>query len=252
MAEENSDQSPGCNRERWAQFSATSWTNLLMARQGDGQQSEAALEKLCRSYWYPLYAHVRRRGFDADQAQDLTQDFFFRILRENYLGSVDRTKGKFRSFLLAALDHFLLDQRKRANALKRGGGQIIISLDEEDAEGRFQNEPSVEMSAEKLFTRQWFLTLYEQVLAQLREEFIRSKKGEQFEVLRVFLTDDTGFRDYAAPAAQLGMSTNAVAVAVHRMRDRCRELMYAEIARTVASPDELESEVRHLLATLER
>lgn len=249
---DTSDQSPGFDRDRWAQFSATSWTNLQMAHQGNPAQAEAALEKLCRSYWYPLYAHVRRRGFDADQAQDLTQDFFQRILRENYLGSADRTKGKFRSFLLAALDHFLLDQRKRANAQKRGGGQVIISLDDEDAETRFQNEPAIEMSPEKLFTRQWFLTLYDQVLKELREEFIRSKKVEQFDVLKAFLTDDTGFRDYAEPAAKLGMSTNAVAVAVHRMREKCRELMYVEIAKTVASPDEMESEVRHLLTTLER
>lgn len=249
---DTNDQSPGIDRDRWAQFSATSWTNLLMARQGSPAQAEAALEKLCQSYWYPLYAHVRRRGFDADQAQDLTQDFFHRILRENYLGSADRTKGKFRSFLLAALDHFLLDQRKRANAQKRGGGQVIISLDDEDAEARFQNEPAIEMSPEKLFTRQWFLTLYDQVLKQLREDCVKSGKQEQFDVLKAFLTDDTGFRDYAEPAAKLGITTNAVAVAVHRLREKCRELMYAEIARTVASPDEMESEVRHLLTTLER
>lgn len=247
-----SDQAPGFDRDRWSQFTATSWTNLIQAREGNPAQAEAALEKICRRYWYPLYAHVRRRGFDADQAQDLTQDFFFRIIRENYLGSVDRTKGKFRSFLLAALDHFLLDQRKRANAQKRGGGQVIISLDDEEAETRYQNEPAVEMSPEKLFTRQWFLTLYEAVLKTLREEFVGAKKEAQFEALRPFLTDDTGFRDYAQPASQLGMSTNAVAVAVHRMRDRCRELMYEEIARTVASPEEMESEIRHLLATLER
>lgn len=240
------------DRDRWAQFSATSWTNLLVARQGNSAESDAALEKLCRSYWYPLYAHVRRRGFDPDTAQDLTQDFFHRILRENYLGSADRTKGKFRSFLLAALDHFLLDQRKRANAQKRGGGQVIISLDDQDAEGRYQNEPSVDLSPERLFTRQWFLTLYDQVLAQLRDDCIAAGKGPQFEVLKTFLTDDTGFRDYAEPALKLGMTTNAVAVAVHRLRERCRELMYVEIARTVAGPEEMESEVRHLLATLER
>ncbi len=249
---ETSDKSPGIDRDRWAQFSATSWTNLIAARQGDTVAGEAALEKLCRSYWYPLYAHVRRRGFDPDLAQDLTQDFFFRIIRENYLGSADRTKGKFRSFLLAALDHFLLDQRKRANAQKRGGGQTIISLDDEDPEGRFLNEPAVDMSPEKIFTRQWFLTLYDEVLSQLRDECVAAGKGAQFDVLKVFLTDDTGFRDYAEPAALLGMSTNAVAVAVHRLREKCRDLMYAEIARTVASPEELESEVRHLLATLER
>ena len=249
---DTSDQSPGIDRERWAQFSATSWTNLLMARQGNSAEAEAALEKLCRRYWYPLYAHVRRRGFDADQAQDLTQDFFYRVLRENYLGAVDRTKGKFRSFLLAALDHFLLDQRKRARAQKRGGGQIIISLDDEEAENRFQNEPAADMPPEKLFTRQWFLTLYDEVLKELKEDFKAAGKEKQFDTLRVFLTDDTGFRDYAEPAAKLGMSTNAVAVAVHRMRERCRELMHAEIARTVAGPEEMESEIKHLLATLER
>lgn len=249
---ETSDKSPGIDRDRWAQFSATSWTNLLAARQKDTAAGEAALEKLCQRYWYPLYAHVRRRGFDADIAQDLTQDFFYRIIRENYLGSADRTKGKFRSFLLAALDHFLLDQRKRANAQKRGGGQVLISLDDEDPETRFQSEPAVDMSPEKIFTRQWFLTLYDQVLRQLREDCVAAGKVAQFDALKAFMTDDTGFRDYAEPAARLGMSTNAVAVAVHRMREKCRELMYEEIARTVASPDELESEVRHLLATLER
>ena len=249
---ETSDKSPGIDRDRWAQFSATSWTNLIAARQADKVAGEAALEKLCRSYWYPLYAHVRRRGFDPDSAQDLTQDFFFQIIRKNYLGSADRTKGKFRSFLLAALDHFLLDQRKRANAQKRGGGQTIISLDDEDPEGRFLNELAVDMSPEKIFTRQWFLTLYDKVLSQLRDDCVAAGKGVQFDVLKAFLTDDTGFRDYTEPAALLGMSTNAVAVAVHRLREKCRDLMYAEIARTVACPEELESEVRHLLATLER
>ncbi|MBM3846044.1 MAG: sigma-70 family RNA polymerase sigma factor [Verrucomicrobia bacterium] len=224
----------------------------MTARQGNTAEAEAALERLCKRYWYPLYAHVRRRGFDPDLAQDLTQEFFHRILKENYLGSADRTKGKFRSFLLAALDHFLLDERKRANAQKRGGGQVIISLDDEDAEGRYQNEPASDTSPEKLFVRQWFLTLYDQVLRQLKDDFEHAGKGRQFEVLKVFLTDDTGFRDYAAPAAELGMTANAVAVAVHRMRDRCRDLMHVEIARTVASPEEMESEIRHLLATLER
>jgi RNA polymerase sigma-70 factor (ECF subfamily) len=233
-----------------AQFEATSWTNLLAARQQDSPEADAALEKLCRTYWYPLYAHVRRRGFDATQAEDLTQEFFYRILKENFLGAADRTKGKFRSFLLASLDNFLNEQRRQASAQKRGGGRVISSLDAGDAEHRYLQEPAADLSPEKLFTRRWFLTLHEEVLTRLQEEANAggTSKAAQFERLKQFLTGDTGFGDYGQLAAELKLTPNAVAVAVHRLRARCQELWREEIARTVAGPEEIDGEIRHLRA----
>jgi RNA polymerase sigma-70 factor (ECF subfamily) len=235
---------------RRAQFEATSWTNLLAARQQGSPEAEAALEKLCRTYWYPLYAHVRRRGYDATQAEDLTQEFFYRILKENFLGAADRTKGKFRSFLLASLDNFLNEQRRQAGAQKRGGGRVLLSLDAQQAEQRYLQEPAADAAPDKLFTRRWFLTLHEEVLARLQAE-AKSAGGvraAQFDRLKPFLTGDTGFGDYAQVAAELKITPNAVAVAVHRLRARCQELWREEIARTVASPEEVDGEIRHLRA----
>jgi RNA polymerase sigma-70 factor (ECF subfamily) len=241
--------SPG-ELPRRAQFEATSWTNLLAARQSGSPGAEAALEKLCRTYWYPLYAHVRRRGFDAAQAEDMTQEFFYRILKENFLGAADRTKGKFRSFLLASLDNFLNEQRRQAGAQKRGGGRVLLSLDAGDAEQRYLHEPTADLSPEKQFTRRWFLTLHEEVLARLQAEATAAGAGRaaQFERLKPFLTGDTGFGDYGQVAAELKLTPNAVAVAVHRLRTRCQELWREEIARTVASPEEVDGEIRHLRA----
>jgi RNA polymerase sigma-70 factor (ECF subfamily) len=245
----DSEQTPPGPLPHRAQFEATSWTNLLAARQQGSPGADAALEKLCRTYWYPLYAHVRRRGFDATQAEDMTQEFFYRILRENFLGAADRTKGKFRSFLLASLDNFLNEQRRQAGAQKRGGGHVLHSLDAQQAEQRYLQEPATDVSPEKIFTRRWFLTLHEEVLARLQAEAAaHAGRAAQFDRLKQFLTGDTGFGDYAQVAAELNLTPNAVAVAVHRLRARCQQLWREEIARTVAGPEEIDGEIRHLRA----
>jgi len=246
----DTEHTPSGEAVRRGQFAATSWTNIIAARQQGSPEAAAALEKLCRDYWYPLYAHVRRRGFDPHQAEDMNQEFFYRILKENFLGAADRTKGRFRSFLLASLDNFLNEERRHARAQKRGGGQIILSLDAAQAEERYAQEPATELSPEKIFTRRWFLALHEQVIAQMSEDAKATGKAALFDRLKAFLTGDTGFGDYAGVAAELNMTPNAVAVAVHRLRARCQELWRAEIARTVASPEEIDGEIRHLLAEL--
>jgi RNA polymerase sigma-70 factor (ECF subfamily) len=244
----DSEQTPPGQLPHRAQFEATSWTNLMAARQQGSPGADAALEKLCRTYWYPLYAHVRRRGFDATQAEDMTQEFFYRILKENFLGAADRTKGKFRSFLLASLDNFLHEQRRQAGAQKRGGGKTLFSLDAGDAEQRYLQEPAADLTPEKLFTRRWFLTLHEEVLARLQSEAEDAGKAAQFDRFKQFLTGDTGFGDYAKMAEELKLTPNAVAVAVHRLRARCQQLWREEIARTVAGPEEIDGEIRHLRA----
>jgi RNA polymerase sigma-70 factor (ECF subfamily) len=231
-------------------FTTTHWSVILTAGRSDSPQAEAALEKLCRTYWYPLYAYVRRQGFAADDAQDLTQEFFARLLEKNYLGSVERQKGKFRSFLLASLNHFLSNERDRARAAKRGGGKAPISLDELAAEDLFSQEPVSTLSPEKSFEKRWAITLLDQALARVREESESSGKGRLFDRLKVFLAGEAGPRDYAAVAPDLGMTPNAIAVTVHRMRNSYREMVRREIANTVSSPDEIEDEMRHLFSAL--
>ncbi|HEV2207703.1 MAG TPA: sigma factor [Verrucomicrobiae bacterium] len=237
-------------REQW--FVTTSWTVVLTARQDDSAQAEAALETLCRAYWYPLYAFVRRQGYDLHQAQDLTQEFFARLLTKRYLDSVEREKGKFRSFLLAAMRHFLSNEWDRANAAKRGGGKQWISLDETTAEGRYQVEPASTLTPEQEFERLWAVAVLDQAYAKVQAEYAASGKGRMFEQLKAFLANGAGSGDYAAPAAELGMSANTVAVAVRRMRQRYRDLVRAEIANTVASPEEIDEEMRYLLTVLAR
>jgi DNA-directed RNA polymerase specialized sigma24 family protein len=231
-----------------AVFTNTHWSVVLAAGQGDTSQSAAALEKLCRTYWYPLYAYVRRQGQVPHDAQDLTQEFFARLLAGNYLQTVAREKGKFRSFLLAAMNHFLCDQRDRANAAKRGGGKVLILLDEEEAEGRYRADTSTPLSPDMIFEKRWATTLLQQAFEKLRQEFAASGKAEKFERLKVFLEDGTEPGDYAKLGSELGMAANTVAAAVHRLRERYRELVRAEIANTVARPEEIQEEMRHLFA----
>ena len=234
-------------RAKW--FTTTHWSVVLTARQGASPEADAALERLCRAYWYPLYAYVRQ-GHSPHDAQDLTQEFFARLLEKNYLASVDREKGKFRSFLLASLNHFLANERDRANAAKRGGGRVLISLDETVAEDLYRLEPSSNLSPEKDFEKRWAVALLDQAFVKVRDEFVAAGKGQIFERLKMFLADATGCGDYAALTAELGMSANAIAVVVRRMRQRYRELVRAEIANTVASPDEIDDEMGHLFAVL--
>ena len=232
-------------------FQTTHWSVVISAGQGTSLQSAEALERLCRTYWFPLYAYVRRRGYDAEEAKDLTQEFFLRLLQKQYLAHADHSKGHFRSFLLTALNHFLANDWRRAQAAKRGGGQPVISLDDPAAESRYALEPLSDLTPEKIYERRWALTLLDQALGRLGAEFAAAGRGPQFERLRGFLTTELGESRYAAVAAELGMTADAVGVAVHRLRHRYRELVREEIAHTVASPAEVEDEIRWLFAALE-
>ena len=234
-----------------ASFDTTRWSVVTAAGDRLSPNAAAALETLCRAYWYPLYAYVRRRGLSPLDAQDVTQEFFCRLIGKNYLESVDRSRGSFRSFLLASINHLLANEWDKARALKRGGGRQIISLDAEAAEGRFVQEPAAHDSPEKAFDRRWALTLLDRALACLRDEFAADGKLAQFDLLKVFLSDVAGDGDYSALAEPLRMEPGGVAVAVHRLRVRYREIVRAEIAQTVANEAELKAEMRHLFATLD-
>jgi RNA polymerase sigma-70 factor (ECF subfamily) len=211
-----------------------------------------ALNSLCRIYWYPLYAYVRRRGHGPHDAQDLTQAYFERLLTKEYLAQVDRSKGKFRSFLLASLNHFLADEWDRSRRQKRGGGAAFLSLDATTAEERYHLEPVDDLDAERIFERRWALTLFGHVLARLEDEFIAAGKRDHFRQLQGFLVGDRGSGSCAQTGAALGMSEGAVRVAIHRMRQRYGELIREEIAHTVSSPVEIDDEIRHLCEIMSR
>jgi RNA polymerase sigma-70 factor (ECF subfamily) len=223
---------------------------VLTASRQTSPQATEALEKLCRAYWYPLYAYVRRQGYGPNDAQDLTQGFFTRLLQKNYLAQADRQKGRFRSFLLATLKHFLSDERDKAKAQKRGGGQALISLDEQTAENRYRVEPPDVMSAEKLFERRWALTLLEQARARLREEYVAVGKTEFYDELKILETGEKSMVTYAELAVRLGTTESAIKSAVPRLRRRYAELVREEVAHTVNSPSEIDEEIRYLIAVI--
>jgi RNA polymerase sigma-70 factor (ECF subfamily) len=223
---------------------------VLSARDKQSPQSDQALEDLCRTYWCPLYAYVRRQGRSPHDAEDLTQGFFARLLQKDYLRSVAREKGRFRTFLLVALKRFLADEWDHARAQKRGGGTGCISLEAEAAERRYRFEPVEPLTPERVYERHWALTLLDVTLARVRREFDAAGKAEEFERLKVFLTSARGAAPYAKVASELGLSEGALRVAVHRLRRRFRDLFREEIAHTVADPAEIEEEVRHLMAVL--
>jgi RNA polymerase sigma-70 factor (ECF subfamily) len=234
-----------------ANFTPTHWSVVLAAAgQSDSTSSRDALEKLCRNYWVPIYAFVRRQGHSPHDSQDLTQEFFARLLEKNYLAEADRAKGRFRSFLLASLKHFLANERDKANAQKRGGGKVFISIDSDAVETAFGAELTQEATADKIFERRWALALLDQVLRRLREEYARDGKEKQFGQLKQTLTEASRSVPYAEIAARLGISEGAVKVAVHRLRQRYRELLRAEISDTVAGADEIEDEIRSLFTAL--
>jgi RNA polymerase sigma factor (sigma-70 family) len=231
-------------------FTATHWSVVMAVRQCDSTAAREALEKLCRTYWYPLYAFVRRQGYQPSDAEDLTQGFFERVIEKNYLQQVDRAKGRFRAFLLAALKHFLSDQRDRERAAKRGGGRPLLSLDTENAEKRYGLEPADTTTPEDLYERRWAAIVMEQARVRLREEYASARKGMLYYKLRVLETDDERSETYAEVAAQLGMTESGVKSAAQRMRQRYGELLREEIAHTVASPAEIDEELKHLLAVV--
>lgn len=234
-----------------AAFVTTHWTAVLTAGQcADTTQAQAALEKLCRAYWYPLYAYVRRCGHSPHDAQDLTQEFFARLLEKQWLADVAPEKGRFRTFLLVVLKRFLANEWDRTHAAKRGGRHGPVSLDTEVAETRYQAEPVPELPADRVYERRWALTLIEQTLARLRCSFADAGKADEFECLKVFLTADRAAITYADVAAQLGLNEGAARVAVHRLRRRFREIFREEVAHTVAAAEDADEEMWHLLAAL--
>ncbi len=223
---------------------------MLRAGTTDSASAAPALEQLCRNYWYPLYAFVRRKGHSPHDAQDLTQAFFARLLEKNYVAQADRERGRFRTFLLAALTHFLADEWDKARRLKRGGGREVISFDAASAEERYRLEPIDQLDAAKLYERRWVTTVFDQVLARLEKEFRDSGKGGLFDQLKGSLLAEEPALSYAAVGAQLSLTESAVKQAVHRMRRRYGELFREEIAQTVAGPGEVEEELKHLFAVL--
>ena len=231
-------------------FSTTNWSVVLAAGQDNFDRAAVALERLCRKYWYPVYAFIRRRGSDGYEAEDLTQAFFAHLLEKETLKKVNRQKGKFRSFLLASATNFLTNEWDKRQTLKRGGQNQIISLDEMAAEELYRHEPAGSLTPEKLFERRWAFTLVDQVLARLKEEYIAADKVLLFTKLEPGLTGEINPGLYAEWAVALDMSEGAVRVAVHRFRRRFGELLRSEIAHTVATPAEVDEELRHLFAAI--
>ncbi len=228
-------------------FTSTHWSVILEAANGE---SSAALEELCRTYWYPLYAYVRRRGYSPEDAEDLTQDFFAGLLARRGLETVSPLKGKFRSFLLASMNHMLADDWDRKNRLKRGGGQPILSFDAMAAEHRYALEPVDDRTAEKIFEHRWAVALVEQVLSRLNEEYGRKGREDLFKALQLFLTNDRADHDYRAAARQLGMTQDTVRVAVYRLRQEFGTLFRESVAQTLDPAENPETEMRHLLSVL--
>lgn len=231
-------------------FPVTHWTEIAAARREGSAAAAEALDRLCETYWYPIYAYIRRKGHSEADAKDIAQGFFFHVLERNLLGAADRTKGKFRSFLLGALNYFLANLREFESAQKRGGGSIILSLDEKVGEERYALEPADDLSPEKLFERRWALDLHDQAVRQLRADYQRQGKGALFEHLKVYLQDSADSGDYSAVAAALHMSPGAVTTAVNRLRGRYNEFITAEITRTVGAPDEVPGERRYIVELL--
>jgi RNA polymerase sigma factor (sigma-70 family) len=229
-------------------FATTHWSVVLHAGRSDTNRARDALENLCQVYWFPIYAYVRRRGRSPHDAQDLTQEFFARLLEQNWVAQADPERGRFRSFLLGALNHFLAKEWRKEHAQKRGGGIQIEHLDA--AEMRYGNEPVADTTPEQQFDRKWAVTLLDAVLQRLSVEFEHEDKAKVFELLKPCLVGAREAQPYATLSGALGMSEGALKVAVHRLRRRYRQLLREEVAQTVASPDEVEAEMRHLIGVL--
>jgi RNA polymerase sigma-70 factor (ECF subfamily) len=247
LPDRDSDSSRPGKRD-W--FASTHWSVVLAASHSDSTHQAAALEQLCRTYWYPLYLYIRRRGNGPEDAQDLTQEFFARLLAKQWLDGIEKNGSRFRSFLLSALNGFLANQYDRANAAKRVGDRQALSLDAEQAERRYLLEPVTNETPEKVFDRRWALTVLDRALTRLKDETAAAGKARQFEMLNPFLSREPETGEYAALAAEMNVSTGAVGVSVHRLRQRYRETVRAEIADTVANPAHVDGEMRELFAAL--
>jgi RNA polymerase sigma factor (sigma-70 family) len=236
---------PGASR-----FPTTRWSLVVAAGDPHRKEARSALVSLCEHYWYPLYAYLRRRGYPSHHAQDLTQEFFIRVLEGRYLDRADPEKGRFRSFLLTSLKFFVADEEDRNRARKRGGG-IVVAIEYSSGEERYQREPAHDETPERIYERRWALSLIDRVVEKLREKFVHHGRPDHFERLKVFLLGHSD-APYAALAREMNTSEGALKVAIHRLRKRYRELFRQEIADTVADPAEVESELRFLAAVLAR
>jgi len=245
-ATDSSDHWPGSARE----FTTTHWSVVLAAGDTSAPGAQEALEKLCRAYWYPLYAFVRRQGHNPHDAQDSTQEFFGWLIEHKHLRVADVERGKFRSFLLTMLKHFLSDERKKVRAQKRGGGKELLSLDAQSAEDRYRLEPVTDLTPERIFDQRWALTVMEQTVARLRQEYVAAGRAELFEELKHFQPGEEAGPAYAEVAVRLGLTESAVKSAIWRLRQRHGDLLREEIAQTVATPGEVDEEIRHLIAVL--
>jgi RNA polymerase sigma factor (sigma-70 family) len=247
MSDAESTSAPAHAGSGAGQFVNTHWSLVLSAADPrHSSQARESLDKLCRAYWPPLYAFIRRQGESPHDAQDLTQAFFERLLEKDYLRAVDRGKGRFRSFLLAALKHFLSNERDKARAKKRGGGQVLVPLDCSTAETQYRHEPADTLTPDKAFERQWAMALLERTMARLREAYAADGRSALFDQLKSTLTEARGSVPYAALGARLDLSEAAVKMAVHRLRRRYREVLREEVAETVARPEEVEDELREV------
>jgi len=243
----------GCSGDapvRSGEFTTTHWSVVLAAAQQESPQAAEALETLCRTYWYPLYVYVRRRGYEHEDAQDLTQQFFALFLQKEYVRLADRQRGRFRTFLLHALEHFLVNEWKRAQRVKRGGGTPCLSLDADEAENRYALETVTTLTPERVYEMRWARTLLEQVLAALQQEYTASGQGQVFEALAELLWGKDASVSYAQIGEHLGMTEGAVGTAMHRLRQRFRDRLRAEVAHTVAEPGEVDEELHYLLTVV--
>jgi RNA polymerase sigma-70 factor (ECF subfamily) len=231
-------------------FATTHWSVVLQAGESDSPEAAEALAWLCRTYWYPLYVYVRRQGHAFADAQDLTQEFFARLLKLNYLRLADRDRGRFRTFLLTSLKRFLINEWNKASRVKRGGGRPLISLDANETETRFLVEPADERTPEKAFDRRWAMVVLDRVLNQLQAEFVAARRGEVFDELKAFLTGEEEESSYAEIGRRLGMTEGNVKVTVYRLRRRYGELLRKEISLTVDDPKVIDEEIRDLISAL--
>ena len=233
-----------------ARFATTHWSHVLAAGGTNSHAGRPALCRLLETYWYPLYAFIRRKGRDADDACDLTQEFLARLLERNLLSAADPAKGKFRTFLLTALDRFLVDEWRREGRQKRGGGSVPLSLSVLDAEGRYRLEPADTATPERLYERRWAMTLLDQALKHLEEECTAAGRGALFAAVKPVLVGEDPLRPYAAIAAEFKIKEGALKTQIHRLRSRFRTILRAEIAQTLSDPTDVDEEIQHLFRSL--
>jgi RNA polymerase sigma factor (sigma-70 family) len=238
------------NGSRAAVFDTTHWSVVLQAGGSDSPAATDALATLCRAYWFPLYAYVRRQGHTIEDAQDFTQEFFTRLLERKSFRLADRNRGRFRTFLLTSLKYFLINEWRKVNCEKRGGGRQVISLDAEATETRFQDEPADNRTPDKAFDRRWAMVVLDRVLNQLQAEFGAGERGRLFEALKTCLTGDDNENSYAEIGRRLELTEGNIKVTVHRLRQRYRELLKQEISMTVDGSEAVDEEIRHLIAAL--